>query len=54
MKKAEYSKIDKTYKWGIFKKGGWKVIFLCSTKESAQKKIKGKEKILEVREIEWL
>lgn len=38
-------------RWGIFKKKDWKCLVIYETKEEADKMLKGKEHILEVREV---
>lgn len=54
MKKAEYTKTDKTCRYGVFKKNGWKPIMLFHSKQKALDSTKGKEHMLEVRKVEWL
>ena len=45
-------KEQKIYKYGLFKKGGWKAIILAKTREEAEEYRRGKMKnILEVREL---
>ena len=38
-------------KYGVFKKGDWKCLVLFTSEEQAQACIKGKEHLLEVREV---
>ena len=54
MKKAEYTPTDKTCRYGMFKKNGWKPVMLFHSKYKALESLKGKEHIYEIRKVEWL
>ena len=55
-KKVEYPPIAKKYRWGIFRKGGWKCLGFYDTKEECERVINNYgdyAKLYETRELHW-
>ena len=55
--KREFSKYEKERTWGLFRKGGWKVIMLFYTKEQAENYLNSGNRytsaLYEIRKLDW-
>ena len=55
--KREFSKYEKERTWGLFRKGGWKVIMLFYTKQQALEYLENSNRytkaLYEIRKLNW-
>ena len=55
--KREFSKYEKERTWGLFRKGGWKVIMLFYTKQQALEYLENSNRytkaLYEIRKLDW-